>query len=60
MSKTIAYHTEMQTVIGFRDEGGVLVADLPNGTQVTHRNAAEVLNAVIDSSKVLLREVKDG
>lgn len=55
--KIIAYHTEMKEVIEFYDEDGVLVADLPNGAQLTHRTAAEALNESMRNDYVQMEEL---
>lgn len=54
---TVAYHPDIGTAIEIYDLGGVLVADLPSGEQVTHRKASKVLHIVLDSDEILVREV---
>jgi len=54
---TVAYHAKNQSVIEFRDQDSVLVADLPDGRRTTHRGAAAILNACVNDDDVLIREV---
>jgi hypothetical protein len=57
---TVAYHPEQQSVVEFRDQEGVLVADLPDGRRTTHRGAAAILNACVSDDDVLVRDVEKG